>query len=568
MKVHEKEIWTGIALGLLVVTGCAGAGYFVYVSAALAVFLTGISIMSLWKQKKYCIAWDWNMLSVTVLVAGYLLSFIWAVDQGMALMGFVKFLPVLLWLLFLCNHMEIRTKLIQALPFIGSLMTLFSFLMMQFPIWEKWVTVAGRLAGFFQYPNTFALFLLVCILVTVEQFQSRKPDVWDLFNIVLCVAGIGLSGSRIVYGLFALAMLILVARTPRLRKMVVFIVFAGVVVVLLEKIGGNGIILERIFSISANESTLLGRFLYWRDAFGIIVRHPFGTGYYGYYYLQQEVQTGVYSVVNCHNEFLQLMLDIGIIPAVLVFGNLIRVIVKPKEKNGYRLIVGVILLHSLLDYDFQFIFMWMVLILFLDIHNIKEKMISVFTKAGVTALGIAACAISFVIGVSDAYYMAGNAEHALKIYGGNMQARIFCLSEAEDAREMKAQANDILTRNQHAVIAYSALARVAVSEGDVQSFIKYKLTAIEMAPYQYDEYIDYLNTLTYCADKYMESGDMKSAGTCVLRLKQIPELLREVEKKTSVLGWKIKDYPRVSLSHENLSTIEQYVDEMNNIGEK
>lgn len=559
MRVHVSKIWSGIAFILLVATGCVGAGYFVYASAALGIILTGILIVSLWKEKKYCIAWDWNMLSITVLVAGYLFSFIWAVDQGMALMGFVKFLPVLLWLLFLCNHMEIRVKLIQTLPFIGSLMTLFSFLMMQFPIWEKWVTVAGRLAGFFQYPNTFSVFLLVCILVTIEQLQSRKPDVWDLCNIVLCVAGIGLSGSRIVYGLFALVMIFLLMRTPKLRKMVLLIIFAGVMAVLLEKFVGNGIILERILSISANESTLLGRLLYWRDALGIIIRHPFGTGYYGYYYLQQEVQTGVYSVVNCHNEFLQLMLDIGIVPGMIVFGNLIRVIVKSKETNGYRLIVGVILLHSLLDYDLQFIFMWMVLILFLDIHNIKEKRISVSAKAGATVLGLVACIISFIIGLSDAFYTAGNAERALEIYDGNMQARIFCLSEAEAIEEMEAQANDILDRNQHAAIAYSALARAAVSEGDVQSFIKNKLTAIKMAPYQYDEYIDYLNTLTYCADMYMESGDMKSAKTCVLRLEQIPELLKEVEKKTSALGWKIKDYPRVSLSHENLSTIEKYV---------
>lgn len=564
MREDENKVWFAIALVLLTVTGCIGAGYFVYVSAGLVIFLAGILFVSLWKEKKYCIAWDWNMLAIAVMTGGYLLTFIWAVDQGMALVGVVKILPVLLWMLFLCNHMNVKEKLIHVLPYIGGLMTLFSLLMMQFPIWEKWVTVAGRLSGFFQYPNTYALFLLVCILVAFEEMRTRKPDVLNLCNIALCVAGIGLSGSRIVYGLFALTMVILLVCTSRLRKVLFLVICTGIAVVALEKSVGNGVILQRIMSISVNESTLLGRFLYWRDAFGMILRHPFGMGYYGYYYLQQEMQTGVYSVVNCHNEFLQMMLDVGILPALAVFANLVRMIVKSKEKNGYRFIVAVILFHSLLDYDFQFIFMWMVLILFLDIHNIKEKNISIPEKAAVTVLGALACIGSLVIGLSDAFYTAGNAEQALKLYGGNMQARIFCLSEAEDAQEMKIQAENILERNRHISVAYSALARAAIAEGDMQAFIKYKLTAIKLAPYQYDEYIDYFDTLIYCADEYLEADDVESAKTCVLRAEQIPELLEEVEIKTSPLGWKIRDYPRVSLSHEDLSKIERYKDLINN----
>ena len=144
-----------------------------------------------------------------------------------------------------------------------------------------------------------------------------------------------------------------------------------------------------------------------------------------------------------------------------------------------------------------------------------------------------------------------------------MQARINQLSEAKDASEMKKSAENILKRNEHIAVAYSALASAAFSDGDTNSFIKYKLTAIELAPYQYDEYTDYLNTLLYCADQYLTDDDLQSARTCVLRAAQIPELLDKVDKKTSDISWKIKDTPQVTLSHKNLALIEEYKEKVN-----
>lgn len=551
------------AIIILVVAGCVGGGYFIFSSAVIGIVLTLLFIGEILKDGKYCFAGDMNMLSLTVMAGMYLGTAIWAIDQGMAVMGFVKFFPVLLWAVYICGHLELKEKLIQTLPYLGSLMTLFSILMMQFKVFKSWVTVAGRLAGFFQYPNTYAVFMLVCFLVAIWNFERDNIDYWNIFHIVMAVTGIVLSGSRTVYVLFALTAVFLVIRKKEFRKLAVIAVGAGVIIILINLLTGNGNIVQRIMTISTSESTLLGRLLYWKDAGKLIVKHPFGMGYYGYYYLEQEIQTGVYSVANVHNELIQLILDIGIVPAVIVFGNLIRCILKCERGSRDQIILILLLLHSLFDYDFQFMIIWMVMVLFLDFHNLKEVKIPVLTRVVIVLTGIGVVILSCMVGSSDIMYIQGNSKQALKLYSGNMQARINQLSEAKDASEMKKSAENILKRNEHIAVAYSALASAAFSDGDTNSFIKYKLTAIELAPYQYDEYTDYLNTLLYCADQYLTDDDLQSARTCVLRAAQIPELLDKVDKKTSDISWKIKDTPQVTLSHKNLALIEEYKEKVN-----
>ena len=80
--------------------------------------------------------------------------------------------------------------------------------------------------------------------------------------------------------------------------------------VILAVAAGSAGILERFTNISFGASTFLGRILYVQDALPLILKHPFGLGYYGYYFIQQSVQTGVYTVVNAHNELIQILLDV------------------------------------------------------------------------------------------------------------------------------------------------------------------------------------------------------------------------------------------------------------------
>ena len=87
------------------------------------------------------------------------------------------------------------------------------------------------------------------------------------------------------------------------EKVIISVFAAGAVVaVILAVAAGSAGILERFTNISFEQVRFSGRILYVQDALPLILKHPFGLGYYGYYFIQQSVQTGVYTGVNAHNE--------------------------------------------------------------------------------------------------------------------------------------------------------------------------------------------------------------------------------------------------------------------------
>lgn len=547
-----------IVMGCVIAAGILGGGYYISVSALLGIILTGVLFYRMYIDKKVTAAWDLNMLAFAVLVFGYLAACLWAVDSGMALLGVVKFLPLLLFYVLVSGSEEERERMIGLLPMLGALMTLFSFLMMQFPVYEEWVSVAGRLAGFFQYPNTYALFMLICLVLVVWRMDDQKPDWLEVVYAGAAVFGIIMSGSRTVYILTAVTVVWFLAVKTPVRKAILPVVVLGLIctLVIAAVAGGLGI-LERFTEISLGASTFLGRLLYVRDAVPLIIHHPFGLGYYGYYFIQQSVQTGVYSVVNAHNELVQILLDVGVIPAAVMCAALVRSVCTKRTGMRNRMVLVLILLHSLMDYDFQFLAMGFVLILLLDMRNVRTQRVPVLTGAVTGAAGLGVAAIAVLGGLSDVCYTSGNYETALKLYSGNTLAQTMLLTEADTAEEMKETAEALISRNPYLAVAYSARARAAFSEGDVGAFIEDKQQAISLAPYQYEEYTDYLEILYYCENMYLQNGNTEDARICAERAAEIPELLDEVRERTSSLGWAIADRPQVTLSRESLEMIRE-----------
>lgn len=546
----------------IVLAGLLQGGYFVYTSAILnVVMLIGI-IVCVMKNKKVYLAFNMNLLSIFIVCLMYFLTALWGIDSGMSLMGGVKFLLLLLWFLLIAGKKDRKERLIETLPVLGACMTLFSFVMMQFSIFEKSVSVAGRLAGFFQYPNTYALFMLICLIIAVDKLNWDKIDwLWCAYA-GIAVFGIIMSGSRTVL----LLMLVLGAWYCVKRKLPgkVLMMAAGgcaVLVVLLWSTGVGKEVLIRVFS--TNGSTFWGRLLYMKDAAGMILTHPFGLGYYGYHYLQTSCQTGVYSVVSVHNELLQLLLDVGILPAILFYGMLVKSCISKNVSGRNRLLLLIVILHSLFDYDFQFLVIGMVVILLLEDENVKEIPISWFTRICSLFAAIGVMAVSYRTGLSDYYYMKNMPQKALKTYQGNTEARIELLKKADTVKNMKRISDKIIEENSKVAVAYSARAQVCFAGGDMEGYIKNKLIAIQIAPYQYEEYEDYLDTLAYAEGEYLKDKDTKSAQECVKRANTIPGLLNDVKEKTSSLGWKINDTPTVLLSHEKLELIKEMEKKIN-----
>lgn len=493
-------------------------------------------------------------ISVFAIVLFYLLSTIWATDSGMALIGFIKFMPILGFTLMIMQQKN-NDNIISSVPFVASGMTIISSVGMQFSFLESFFSVDGRLAGFFQYPNTFAIFLLVAELIILAK---EKHNIFDYISFSVLVFGIFYTGSRTVFILFVLSNIILFFNIKS-KKFKIFTLAIAVLAILCAiayfLLSGNTNALNRFLTISLTDSsTFIGRLLYFQDAVPVILKHPFGLGYMGYYFIQQSIQTGVYSVMYIHNDFLQLLLDIGWVPCGIFIAAIIKSIFSKNIIFYKKVILCTMALHSCFDFNLQFVAMFFVMILFMDYNSGKE----IFIKKGKSALCIVSAILIIVclyFGTASALYQLGKNDVSHQLYSLNTQNEIVRLADEKDITEANKIADNILKHNKYVTLAYSTKARYYYNKGDFQKVISYKNQVFENAPFAYAEYEEYCYMLINGINLYHQAGDDYSESVCIEELINTKQKLESASEKRSKLGSKIQDQPETRLPQE----IEEYI---------
>lgn len=547
-KIKCEEV---ILLAALILNG----GFNEFISFIIATVLSIVLIIKIVKKGLFRININIVSISIMVMGIGYLLSIFYAVDFGMAILGFLKFLPIILYMLLLMQNND-KKKIIEKLPYIALLLGSLSVIGMFLPIISNYFIVSDRLAGFFQYPNTFALFLLIGELVILSKGKYKLLD----FGIIILLIGmLLLTGSRAVFVLAVLSnMFILFCKKGWKIKMAVIITFFifGMIILIGYPILKNVDFLERFFTLTINESTFVGRVLYYYDALPVILKNPFGLGYMGYYYIQQSIQTGVYSVKYIHNDLLQFMLDIGWIPCILFITGIIKSIFC-KISLSEKIILITIILHCLFDFDLQFTSMFFVLILFLNFQSGKEIIINknkLVIIAQAAMVGIVS--IYFAIALGFSYF--GNIKMADTMYHFNTENTILLLLSADDIQSQVIIADDILSQNEFVHIAYSAKAQYAYFQGDFENLIKMKHKIFEIAPFSYNEYEEYSQMLVQGIYLYQRNDDNSSANICKQELIDTRNRLHNIKDKLSSLGKKIKEQPQTKLSDD----MEKYINSL------
>lgn len=548
-KTNFTEIFL---IGCITLTGLFHA----YISCVSSAVLCGYLIYKY--VKKTTLRWYTNLSSIAVLllVAAYGLTAFWAIDSGMAVIGFFKFLSVLLFAIVLMQQEENSEVFLRSIPYVAAAMTFLSAILMQISALKDIFSVAGRLAGFFEYPNTFALFLLFALIVTVTKDNLRKADI---IIIPILLFGIVYSGSRTVFVLTAVTVLslIILLKNKKLKIGVAFIVIAAVLgAIIYAALTNNVSAIGRFLTISLKESTFIGRLLYFQDALPIILRHPFGLGYMGYYYIQTSIQTGVYSIQYIHNDFLQMLLDIGWIPTAVFVAALLKVFFKKDTTYRKRLLIFVLCAHCCFDFDLQFVAIFMLLVTIMDIKSGNDIELKISKPLYISVVTVLAVACVY-IGCAQAFSRFGNVAVSSKMYPWNTQNDIVAITSASSPEEMNEIADRILARNKYVTVAYSAKARYAYSKGDFANVIKYKKKAIDTAVFSYDEYEDFCYLLIKGIYLYEKHGDEYSANVC---RKELVATIKELQKNTerlSKLGRMIDDQPKTQLPDEILRYAEK-----------
>ena len=545
-KLRRVTFCDCLLLAALVLTG----GFHEYIACGLSVAMCVFLLLRLRKDKTLSLPKNAFFLAAAVISLGYGITALWAVDRGMALIGFVKFLPLPLYLLCLRAEGRASTAL-SWLPYLGAAMAVISAVGMAVPGLKDSFSVADRLAGFFQYPNTFALFLLVCQLLLLKKPGKKLPD---YLTLTVLAAGLLYTGSRTVFAVAVLANIAMLFLAVRRKGRAVLLALGGAVCLaaVILAFSENSVI-GRYLRFSLTESTLVGRVLYVVDALPLLVKYPFGMGYMGYYYIQGSVQTGLYSVMYIHNELLQLLLDIGWIPAVAVLVALGRWFFRKTVSAQDKLIVATVCLHSLFDFNLQFT--GMALLLLLLTHTPCDKPRSRKVGAALpVALAAVAC-LSLYLGTSLGLAHFGAYRAADAMYPGNTRNKLTIMEQTEDLAEADRVADSFLRWNTHYFAPYIMKAQYAYSQGDFGSVIQYAEQGLAANPLQYQQYEDYCRMLLVGVQLYIKAGDNASAGTCAKALNSAVKQLESNGNRLSALGKMIADQPITTLPAELLEQV-------------
>ena len=557
-KKQKPDLHPAFAIAFLIVPFASG-GFSTWTAGPVS----AVMLWFLFRQAKltgdFLFRINLGSVSLLCVLLAFIATPLWAADKGMAIFGFVRFLPVILFAL-ICTQMNSTQKqsALFLIPLSGAVMTLLSFSLQFIPLLHDQFTVSGRLAGFWGYPNTYAAFLLSGIMIQGNK-ASRKP--LDILTDTILVFGVIVSGSRTGFLLLIVTLGYLLIVQRKLLPILSLLLSVAIGIGAAQLLSSSQLLenADRYTTISANAGTFLVRLLYFKDALPVILQNPFGLGYWGYRAMECSFQTGRYAVTYVHNGLLQLLLDVGWIPALLLAAAFLKTMLGKDTSAVARGILLILLAHCMLDFDLQFTAIWLILVCIMDLE--KGTVIRLRNgRIAAAVAGVLGLILSLWLGVGDFCIALGNVPACLKITPFHTEAMIYSLSEESNAEVLLQRSQKILDNNPYASIAYTVQANHAFSQGDILSMCISKEKAIACAKYSTEEYCDYLDKLCAAYMLYLQAEDQESAKFCVTRILQVERMLQEVTDTTSPLAYLTGDDPSMALPLEYQQIFDQLRD--------
>lgn len=529
---------------------CLWGGIYDFAIAFYGMTFACILLCIIWKNP-IKIPQNVSTIGMLAISVGYGISIVAAKDQGIAFLGLLRILAMFIFYILWNNiEMNVQKRVWEILPVLAVLVTVIAIVAYPFSELRDVFFRAGRLGGVFQYSNTYALFLLIAVVILLFRETKKRSD---YIMLAVLIAGIVICGSRSVMVLALIVISLWIYKDQKLRRPMGFVL--GVVA-----IWGVGIQLiarmdlQRLFKLTLHSSTLNGRFLYWKDAVSVILKNPLGLGYMGYYFLQPQFQTGNYMTKFVHNDILQCGLDAGIIPMAMLVCMIVVNIIDKTNSTRNRVILAIIMLHCLFDFDLQFGAMMCLMIMCLNGNN--KKIWKCKAAWNHVLIGMSTIILAyFTVALGLAYF--GMNEEALVMYPGNTFAR-------EQLMESDAKvAEEIIEQNGMIASAYSCAVKIHIEKQEYEEAYKDIEGMIKCAGYNIDYYNLAVYDLSFCLQQAIDNNDEKMMIKCIDKIKAVPKTLEEIEQRTSKLAFKINDKPELELAEE----IQEYVKSISEIDE-
>lgn len=527
-------------------------GFNEHISCLISCIASVYFFVEIFSKKEIRLQVNLFSISITVLCLFYGLTCFWAIDAGMSFIGCLKFMPVFLYMLILWQE-EKEKQILDILPYIAAGLVVVSAVGAQIPFLKAFFVVAGRFAGFFQYPNTFALFLLLCELLILQKARLKVIDYAVAF---VLIGGLLYTGSRTVFLLFItsnIAMLMLIVKRKARIKMILVMSFSIITVLFIMYLFKDNAIISRYLNMDFGASTFIGRILYFVDALPLLIKYPFGMGYMGYYYIQNSIQTGVYNVTYVHNDFLQIFLDTGWLPGILFLLAVISFFFKKTVTKSRKLIVGTFCLHTLFDFNLQFIAMFLLLVTLMDVDNEKVRIFKI--KKWMKSIPIVIFVLNIYMAVALLFAHYEQREIANAIYPYNTRNTLQMMEVESDLEEANRIADRIIKQNKTYFAPYSIKSKYAYLTGDFVEVIRNKNEVFLRYPFKYTEYKEYCVMLINGAALYERQGDKSSVDICNSEILAAYDKLMKNKTRLSKLGRRIEEQPTLEFSDSVLTYI-------------
>lgn len=472
----------------------------------------------------------------------------------------MKYLPgVLCFLLLMQFEEKDKNKLFDVIPLSGAVMCVLSYLLGQIPMLNSYFFSGnGRLVGFFQYSNSFSLYLLIGI---VSIANKDKADIKDKIFLLILVVGILLTGSRItflltlVYGIYQV-----IKRRKNIKQVTVLIgviLLSICIAIALLFITGKIDVIFRLLKISFGESTFIGRVIYFLDGLKILANNPRGIGYMGYSYVYPQIQTANYTVKFVHNDFLQQALDTGIISAIILMYLFFSNILSKKPPILKRELLIIMFVHMLFDFDMQFLVLHFIFVMILEKTEGSVKYYKLPKSKIINTMIIVMPVIIFgYFCVGTLADNLGNYELALELLPNKTSTNIKKMQQTKSLTEANEIADDLLKNNKYVYTAFKVKTGYALNTKNWKQMIENQKKAIELNKYDIKEYEEYVLMISSALEQTVKQSK-EETKYLLEELQKINELLEQTKQETSPLAYKIVDRPELEMSSEIITYLEK-----------
>ena len=540
---------------IVIIAAFFSGGCFSLFSASLTAALAFISLfVLLWINKKILIPLSFPVFLILGVIAAYGVVGFFAVDKGMAFLGFVKMTAAAAFLLLACQITgESEKKSVWGIiPQLGGLSVLIGVggIFLTFFTGESYFFQNDRLGVFIDYANTYALWLLLGLVIIAFQDKLKKSHYW-LFALNVC--GISLAVSRSLAIISIAALVLLLFLRPEKRKLISTMtaagVIAGVAAFMVRGMQGN---FGRLLETPGQAGEWLSRMSYYKDAISMIADNPLGMGYLGYWYSQPAYQTAFYDARFVHSSIVQYALDIGIIPAIALIALGIALIISKRTPLMEKIILVLVCGHSLIDIDLEFL-----LIFFVICFCIRPVTLRAVKSVKPAAAVISLMIIShFYFGATAYFADKGPANLALKLYPWHTEVLEYEMMSVATLKEAVPYAKKLIKRNKYTFLAMDTLARDSYSRGSIDEAVMFKIQSLSINRLFSRDYLELLEFCSAGYEKALHEGDTEAAEYYRQQIIAIPETMEQTERELSENAYKLKHKPDLQLPKQALDYID------------